>query len=280
MKVIKQFSILFCLVLFTTITLSQNFLPPDTAKFWVFNKNTEKADVLKIISTSEINGIRIDSSLQIVWHDTVLIADYHRNNRRIKCIEYFYNSKKLRANSSGDSLGNYFRHTYYESGKTNSVCYRTKTKNGSSEYDTAYYDTGELQWELKRCYDSSSDISWYKNGQKKEEIINGSIDRRWCENGQKVWDMKQNAGKIKFVSFWCNGNKCEECTYIDMEFNHTGKYTLWYENGFKQCEKFYEETTDRSKCNIPTGAWIYWDEQGKIAQKEYYKHGNILKYNE
>jgi antitoxin component YwqK of YwqJK toxin-antitoxin module len=175
-----------------------------------------------------------------------------------------------------------------------------KSEEGKLDHGTEkqFYSDGTKKHE---SFDKDSlyyMINYFPNGNKKREIIYGTIisgeqvykdaalsEKEWCENGQLVFDNPSSIvnlnKRIKVTKYYCNGNVEQEYTlYKD---NKVGKQTIYYSNGQKQSELYmsdelYYYGEEIGYTSVQHGVTTFWNENGKITRKETYEMGEqILK---
>ena len=177
--------------------------------------------------------------------------------------------------------------SFYKSGGLKIVRqYVYKNDQWLFDESVSYYENGKMDIKgLKeglrddRQYNVHWDSAWYKNGQLKSAHDRDRY-KTWCENGQIKQDYVEQQGKSKYKGYYCNGQIVSEFTFVNTIFLCTGPYTEWYKDGRKLSERFFEETDDPQKCNIPKGEWTFWDDKGNVIKKEKYKNGKLVEKKE
>jgi antitoxin component YwqK of YwqJK toxin-antitoxin module len=75
------------------------------------------------------------------------------------------------------------------------------------------------------------------------------------------------------VEWHSNGNK-----KLKTDFSHglkNGMYTRWHANGHKKTDGKYVANIDKNRQH-KTGAWSYWNEDGRLTAKEAYREGILI----
>ena len=131
-------------------------------------------------------------------------------------------------------------------------------------YDNGFPKVIKTYKVSKGRLESVKEITWYVNGQKKEEKSFKDGERyglhtKWYDNGQKKEEGTWKDGKRdRLWTAWLkNGQKKEEATFKDGE--RYGLHTKWYDNGKKRAEgTFKDGELISEQC---------WDEAGNETEE-------------
>ncbi len=80
---------------------------------------------------------------------------------------------------------------YYENGNIRMLL---RFENGEQILTINYYETGQKKSKVEKTDQGHNMTSWYKNGQKEEEILPGVV-RKWYPNGQLKAEVRMNETK-------------------------------------------------------------------------------------
>lgn len=96
-----------------------------------------------------------------------------------------------------------------------------------------------------------------------KKIVTDGTEQTFYPNGQLKTEGQMEKGKRegRWVSFYENGLPWSETHFKNGV--RDGATTTWYENGQKRYTGFYTN-------NKPSGKWIFWDDQGNVAQEVNY----------
>lgn len=239
-----------------------------------------RRDTILYTSTRVINTHEtVDSSIVILYDDTLTEIKKYFDKVPQSYIAYFSNGNKKQIDLYKNGVG-VLSTQYYKSGELES---QTFWPDSVIEYKS-WYKSGQLKWIHKR--DSLSkrgiDKHWYESGKLKSEqelsnklVIDG-FSREWCENGVMIKNELVMRGKQTTIRYHCSGAKKEELSYIGHPVFQVGKHVSWYENGKKMSESYYQDTDNPSEVLQRTGVWSFWNEEGKLIRKEYYKNNKLI----
>ncbi|HEY4800763.1 MAG TPA: hypothetical protein VII99_16905 [Bacteroidia bacterium] len=150
----------------------------------------------------------------------------------------------------------------------------------------AWYETGVLKIESKYKPNNDTIIGkyFYQNGNLLElEISVGPgliYSERHCDNGQLIYKgAPGSTDKMKVTHYHCNG-KMKAKFYLK-NGRVIGKWQEWYDNGQIKIDGHYNENIFNDPNTFSpsekTGKWLYYNENGKLLKKEYYKHDKMIK---
>jgi len=227
------------------------------------------------------NGVdSIESTIEIENQVYVLIWHIiYQNGIKIRLIKRYKANDRLNSDQHFTRFGiNGNRQSFYPTGEIYDMSYWENgvikspalsfEKDGSlrsvSYYDgdfdkrvlyTTYYKSGKLKFEARHLTKNEDgpfdEIDYFENGQIK--MLHRS------NQGRQTYFEYHEDGKLAFMGDFVNNFLCP-----------TGKHVTYFKNGNKRSEKYYLETLDQSKTNIKTGTWKFYNEKGKIIEKQEY----------
>jgi antitoxin component YwqK of YwqJK toxin-antitoxin module len=191
---------------------------------------------------------------------------------------------------------------YYEERATRFRQDENGQKCGVSNHKDGMWHGEETYWHSKDVVSTKGQYhndkrvgvwrSWHTNGHISSEGVykNGERHGLWTYwHSQKTFDYvfssrieEQIATKMNYadgvlngtcVEWHSNGNK-----KLNTSFSHglkNGMYTRWHANGHKKTDGKYVANIDKNRQH-KTGAWSYWNEDGRLTAKEAYREGILI----
>ncbi|MCK6640828.1 MAG: hypothetical protein L6Q81_12160 [Bacteroidia bacterium] len=147
-----------------------------------------------------------------------------------------------------------------------------------------FHSDGTLRTERTQTADTVYEYTYYKGGQKLQEIK--KFDKRgfWiyrkqvCENGQVIVEYNPSTeDPIPMKRYHCNGNVKIDGTFIMA--GYTGKYKEYNESGKLIIDGQYtERPAGFTGYFVPrkSGEWIYYNSKGQVTKKEKWSNGQLI----